>query len=276
MLPRTKFPWLYIVLAYALAWLFWIPVALTMQDYQSSPLLLIIVLVGVFGPGLAGIFMTYREGDRDFRRDFWRRMLDARRIRPLWLLVILFLWPGIQLLALALNKILGGITPASEFVQEVITQPLSIPVVIILYFIQAGLEELGWRGYMLERMLPSWGALRSSLLVGIFHALWHLPMFFMVGTNQIKMGLDLDFLIFVVQVLAYSILTTWVYTGNGHSTLAATLFHCMGNLCLDIFVVAPGTMKNNLYTLLIVLGAVIVGVLWWHKGLNRMASMISQ
>ena len=90
--------------------------------------------------------MTYREGDRDFRRDFWRRMLDVRRIRPLWLLVILFLWPVIQLLALALNKILGGITPASEFVSEVITQPLSIPVVIILYFIQAGLEEPGWRG----------------------------------------------------------------------------------------------------------------------------------
>ena len=54
---RVRLPWLYLVLAYAFAWVVWIPVALTGQDYQSSPLLLVTVLVGVFGPGLAGALL---------------------------------------------------------------------------------------------------------------------------------------------------------------------------------------------------------------------------
>jgi len=265
MFSRTKFPWLYLVLAYALAWMFWIPVALTGQDYQNSPLLLIIVLIGVFGPGIAGILLTYLQGDRAQRRDFWRRMLDVRRIRPVWLLIILFLYPTIQLLTLALTKVLGGAMPASEFVQEMIAQPAGIPVVIVLYLIQAGLEELGWRGYMLERLLPGWGAMKSSLIIGFFHAFWHLPMFWVVGTNQIKMGLDIDFLIFVVQVFAFSVITTWVYIGAGHSTLAATLLHGVGNLCLDIFAVAPGTLKNYLLTLLMVAVAAAISAGWLRR-----------
>jgi membrane protease YdiL (CAAX protease family) len=262
MFSRTKFPWLYLILSYAFAWVFWIPVALTGQDYQSSQLLLITVLIGVFGPGIAGIMLTYLQGDQAQRRDFWRRMLDVRRIRPVWFLVILFLYPTIQLLTLALNKMLGGAIPASELVQELIAQPAGIPVVIVLYLIQAGLEELGWRGYMLERLLPGWGAMKSSLIIGLFHAFWHLPMFWVVGTNQIQMGFDIDFLLFVVQVFAFSVITTWVYIGAGHSTLAATLLHGVGNLCLDVFAVAPGALKNNLLTLLMVAVAAAISAGW--------------
>lgn len=73
---KPKFPWLYLVLAYGLAWIFWIPVALTRQDYQKSPLLLAVVLFGVFGPGIAGIILTYRELGKEGGRDFWHRVLD--------------------------------------------------------------------------------------------------------------------------------------------------------------------------------------------------------
>jgi len=261
-LSRTKFPWLFLILAYGFAWLMWIPVVLTRQDYQSSPLLLVIVFLGIFGPGIAGILLTYLQGDREQWRDFWSRMLDMKRIRPRWYAVILFFWPAMQLLALFLNQLMGGIPSESEFIKEMIKQPISIPVVVLLYFLQAGLEELGWRGYMLERLLPSWGALKSSLIVGIFHAFWHLPMFWVVGTNQSKMGLDTDFLIFVIQTIAFSIYSTWCYIGNDHSTLAVTLFHGVGNLCLDIFMVAPGTMKYNIFTLFMVAGAIIVSLVW--------------
>ena len=45
-----KLPWLYLILAYGFAWLCWIPVALTGIDYQTSPWLVFIVLLGAFGP----------------------------------------------------------------------------------------------------------------------------------------------------------------------------------------------------------------------------------
>ncbi|MGD2148235.1 MAG: CPBP family intramembrane metalloprotease, partial [Anaerolineae bacterium] len=184
-MSTRRLPWLYLLLAYGLAWLCWIPVALTGQDYQASPLLLLGVLIGVFGPGLAGIILTYVEDGKEGGRDFWRRAFDFRRIQPYWYGLILVLWPALALLAAGLSRLLGAPLPAPSLLREVVAAPAMIPVVLVLYLIQAGLEELGWRGYMLERVQTAWGRVWGSLIVGIFHALWHLPTFFIVGTNQI-------------------------------------------------------------------------------------------
>lgn len=269
MQARSRFPWLYLVLAYGLAWLFWIPLALTGRDYQSSPLLLAIMLIGVFGPGLAGIILTHRQGDKEERGAFWRRMLDLRRMRPVWYPLIVLLWPAVHFLALLLNRTLSGATPDFKLIGELAARPLGIPVVIALYFLQAGLEELGWRGYMLEKILPGWGKLRSSLVIGLFHTFWHLPLFWVVGTNQIKIGLGTGLLFFAAQAIAFSIYATWCYVANGHSTLAVTLFHTVGNLCLDGFALDPGSVRNAIYTMLMVLGALAIGAAWLDRGAAR-------
>lgn len=267
--PRNSIPWFYLVLAYGLAWLFWIPVAMTGQDYKSSPFLLILVLIGVFGPGMSGIVLTYRGSDREKVRDFWRRALEMRRVRWIWCAIILLLWPAMHLLSLVFSKTLGDQMPNFEFIGALATQPLGIPAVIVLYFLQSGLEELGWRGYMLEQMLQSWGAPRGSLIIGAFHALWHLPLFWVVGTNQLRIGFGVGFLMFVAQAIAFSLYATWCYLGNGHSTLAVTLLHTTGNLCLEIFAIAPGSTRNAIYTLVMVLGAAAVSIIWLKGGQDR-------
>ena len=73
--------WLFLPIAFGFAWLFWIPVALTGVDYQTSPRLLAVTLVGVFGPGLAGGILTYTDKDKDARQDFWQRAFDFLLIR---------------------------------------------------------------------------------------------------------------------------------------------------------------------------------------------------
>ena len=50
-----------------------------------------------------------------------------------------------HLLAIALNRLLGGSAPALDFVRQMAAQPLTIPVVMILYLVRSGLEEIGWR-----------------------------------------------------------------------------------------------------------------------------------
>lgn len=263
-LSRPKFPWLYLLLAYAFTWVFWIPVAWTRQDYQSSPLLVAAFLAGVFGPGLAAIILVHLRGDRAERRDFWRRALDPRRVRPVWYLVAILLWPALHLVAIGVNGLVGAPPPTFSLLRELIPQPMGLIVLPVLYFVQAGLEELGWRGYMLDRVQAIWGPLPASLVLGICHALWHLPLFWVVGTNQIVYGFGPDLWLFFASVLAGSIYSTWCYNDNRRSVLAVTLLHFTANLSLDIFTV-PGP-QFRIYQLLAMAGAGLIAGAWLRAG----------
>jgi len=257
---KPKFPWLYVCLAYGLAWIFWIPVALTRQDYQGSPLLMALMFLGVFGPGIAGILLTYREFGKEGGRDFWRRVFDFRRISFRWYALILLLYPALHLVAIAINHGLGGNPPQFAFIKEAVTIPAGIPLVVILYLLQAGLEELGWRGYMLDRLQAIWKPLTASLVLGVVHAFWHLPLFFIVGTNQSRYLSGIAFGIFIAFVLAGSIYSTWCYNDNHRSTLAVILLHTVANLSLDAFML-PGT-GEYISKALVGLGALAVALTW--------------
>jgi len=259
-ISKSQFPWLYLLVAYGVTWVFWIPIALTRQDYQTSPFLLAMVFLGVFGPGMAGIVMTYREKGKDGGRDFWRRVFDFRRVSLKWYVLILLLFPALHLIAIAINHWLGGDPPQFAFIKEALTLPAGILTVVILYLLQSALEELGWRGYMLDRLQIIWKPLTASLVLGIFHAFWHLPLFWIVGTNQSRYLSGIDFILFVVFVIAGSIYLTWCYNDNNRSTLAAILLHTVANLALDTFML-PGT-GEYIFKIVAAVGAVMIAIAW--------------
>jgi membrane protease YdiL (CAAX protease family) len=257
---KPQFPWRYLLLAYGLAWIFWIPVALTQQDYKESPLLLAIVFLGVFGPGIAGITLTYRELGREGGRDFWRRVFDFRRISLKWYALILLIYPALHLISIAINAWLGGEPPQFTFIKEAIAMPAGLLIVAILYLLQSALEELGWRGYMLDRLQAIWKPLTASVFLGISHALWHLPLFWIVGTNQSRYLSVVDFSLFVAFVVAGSFYNTWCYNANQRSTLAVILLHTIANLALDTFLL-PGT-GEYIFKIVTVLTAVAIAIAW--------------
>lgn len=257
---QQHFPWQYLLLAYGLAWIFWIPVALTRRDYQTSPALLAMVFLGVFGPGIAGIVMTYREQGRQGGRDFWRRVFDFRRISLKWYALIVLLYPALHLISIAINHWLGGGPPQFAFIKEVLAMPAGILVVVILYLLQSALEELGWRGYMLDRLQAIWKPITASLVLGVLHALWHLPLFWVVGTNQSRYLSGTEFGLFVAFVTSGSFYNTWCYNENQRSTLAVILFHTVANLALDTFLL-PGT-GEYVFKIVTAVGAVLIAIAW--------------
>jgi membrane protease YdiL (CAAX protease family) len=257
---KNQFPWLYLLLAYGLTWIFWIPVALTRQDYQTSPILLATVFLGAFGPGIAGIILTYREQGRQGGRDFWHRVFDFRRISLKWYALILLLFPTLHLISIAINAWLGGDPPQFVFLKEAIAMPAGILTVTIFYLLQSTLEELGWRGYMLDRLQAIWRPTTASLVLGVFHAFWHLPLFWVVGTNQSRYLSISAFVLFVAFVTSGSFYNTWCYNDNRRSILAVILFHTVANLALDTFLL-PGA-GEYIFKIVTAVGAVLIAVVW--------------
>jgi uncharacterized protein len=96
-------------------------------------------------------------------------------------------------------------------------------------------------------------ALTASLVIGLVWALWHVPLFFMVGTSQATMS----FAWFTVQAVALSIVLTWAYNGTGGSVLLVVLAHAALNVWYGAAVewLAPATQDTFIAYAAVLVGA---------------------
>lgn len=94
----------------------------------------------------------------------------------------------------------------------------------------AFLEEVGFRGYALEKLQNKFGPLVGTIVLGIFFGAWLLPEFFQPDTFQFAMGGISFYPWFILTEFGWSILMTWAYNNTGKSSLiAGYLFHTAFN-----------------------------------------------
>ncbi|MGD2057137.1 MAG: type II CAAX endopeptidase family protein [Anaerolineales bacterium] len=264
---RTKaFP-TFVLLAYTLTWLFWIPTAFSGKDFKTTPWL-IPVFLGGFGPSVAGIIMVYRREDRTNQRDFWKRVVNVRSITAGWYLFILLVFPLIAALALGFSRLVGD--PLSEFsmLSRLASSPLMLIGTVLLGIVTGPLsEELGWRGFALDALQTRWSPLAASLILAPVWWAWHIPLFFIRGSTQFEWGFGTpSFWLFTIGIIPLSVLLTWVYNQNDRSILAAILLHFSYNFTLGLI---PLSVSVNLYhviLLFIVSGTVVMAGGNTYKG----------
>jgi membrane protease YdiL (CAAX protease family) len=262
-------PWFFFALTFALTWIFWVPIAFSGRNVMEGPLM-IPLLLGGFGPSVAGIILIYRTQDREGRVDFWRRSFDFKQIGRRWYAVILLIFPVAYGLASLLDVLMGGTAPGAEAVAQIVAQPASLLVMLLMALVMGPLaEEFGWRGFALDALQAKWSALASSLVLGLFWWSWHFPLFSMVGMVQSEWGIGtLAFWTFAAMVFAQSVLYAWVYNNTGRSILAAILLHFMHNSTQNLL--APISDRTFLFsTMLLVLGAILVVLRWGPKTFTR-------
>jgi len=241
-------PWLFFALTYVLMLLTWGVMAVfqmraaaaTDTDAPPSALGMVLFLLGGFTPTIAGAIMAWLVEGRDGLRDLWKRFVRFR-LGGVWYLAIL----GIPLLVRILQAVVFALRGGGFVEPPFVAQPLSlIGLTIMMFLFGPFSEEFGWRGFALDWLLARWNALRASLILGVLWAFWHLPLFFIPGTAQQQMGNPVAvFTGFAVEVVAMSVLFTWVYINTARSIWGAILFHTALNYALNlVLIVAGGTM----------------------------------
>jgi hypothetical protein len=88
-------------------------------------------------------------------------------------------------------------------------------------------EEFGWRGYALPRLLERFPPLTASLRLGMIHAAWHLPLFFIASMPQANRSLPL----FTIGVISIAVFDTALYQRSDANLLLAIVVHLMANVC---------------------------------------------
>jgi len=250
-------PWLFFVLVLGWSWLFWIPTALLGRSVES-PIAKLGFVLGGLGPMLGGVGLTYLTQGKEGRRDYWLRIIDPNRIGGKWYLVIFLFVPVLTALAALIDILFGGSgATLEEAAIRFLRDPLAIiPFALSLFFIGPFIEELGWRGYVLERLQAKWNALASTLILGLVWALWHLPLFFIKDTYQYNLGAGSpSFWLFMIGIILETALLTWIFNNTRRSTLAAILFHFMINFTGELI---AATKQADFYSSLLWIFSAIV------------------
>jgi membrane protease YdiL (CAAX protease family) len=88
-------------------------------------------------------------------------------------------------------------------------------------------EEFGWRGFALPRLLERYSPLNASVRLGLIHAAWHIPLFFIPGMPQTRVSFPL----FALGVVSIATFDTALYLRTSASLLLAILVHLLANVC---------------------------------------------
>ncbi len=226
--------WSYFALTYAISWLCWgsmvifgLPGGSVHPDAPPPPAgNLLLLSLGALSPTIAGVLMTWRTGGRAGLRLLWRRCTQFNLgWRPY---LVIFLVPVLVAAArISVQALRGGAIGPSPL----LSQPIALVGFTIQIFVFGPLvEEAGWRGFALDRLLARWGFLGGSLVLGLLHACWHLPLYLVTGTIQQTTGNFLpEFTVFALGVAGGAIITTWIYVNTGQSVWSAILLHASSN-----------------------------------------------
>ena len=104
----------------------------------------------------------------------WWSFITRRGGRLGWYVTAVILIFAMNFAAAALAVLLGASFPAAD---TITLWPEVLFITFPLYFILIALgEETGWRGFAMPRLQEKHSALTASLILGIFVALWHLPL----------------------------------------------------------------------------------------------------
>lgn len=243
----------YVVISFVFSWtLFLIPVVFPVQDEINKQILMTVFFaLAMWGPGIAAMVANRISG----------RPFSALRLNTLgpkrYYLWALFLFPVLSLLTILTTILIGAGHFDVNFtlIREAMADApgvdrLDIRLILAIQIVSAVLvapffnsllalgEELGWRGFLLPRLMPL-GQWPAILLSGVIWGFWHAPAV-VQGLNYPGYPILGIFMMIVFCVLA-GIILSWLYL-NTRSPWSAALGHGSINAVagLPVMFLVPG------------------------------------
>jgi len=99
-------------------------------------------------------------------------------------------------------------------------------------------EEVGLRGYWLDRLQERFSALTAGLINGTTWGIWHAPFVLFPGYYA-NTTFDPDLSWWIPSIVLGTLVTVWVYNNTRRSILAVLLFHAFGNMTGEVMGFAP-------------------------------------
>jgi membrane protease YdiL (CAAX protease family) len=234
----------FVVIAYAISWAIWLTGirvidGLTgIEDERFAGFL----LAGSFGPTAAALVVAGFTGGRAALVSLLKRLIV---VKVNWRVYIatFFLLPAIGLVFyLAL-----GISSKIALWKIAVTMIALVPVNAFLSGIVFGVgpsgEEMGWRGFLQDRLHGRTSSVATAIIVGLVWAFWHFPAF---GFADFRNGLSWSqfVVLYPISTILIAFIMGHLWRWSNGSLFMAMSFHAVLNTT------AVNLMRDN----------------WWNYG----------
>ena len=236
---------------------------------RTIPILYLQVLVP-WTPNISAILLIvfYLKEKSGVRRlvSGWKRW----RVSPKWYLLA-FSPMIIYFLSAVIYLAIGGIPPGPDPIQPL---GVSFPVLAIIAIITGATgEELGWRGFALPRLQKRHSALISSLILGFYWGIWHIPSWIISGS---PFTVESTFF-FIASTILNSIIITCITNNTKGSILLVSIHHWSENVWSQYVVSYLGLVSWEalrwIKTPIIAILAVVLIVVFGPKKLSQDESL---
>ncbi|MCH9815324.1 MAG: CPBP family intramembrane metalloprotease [Actinomycetia bacterium] len=209
----------------------------------------LVALVAVYGPMLGG-FVASRVDPAIPKGDLGKRIRKVNVGGREYGLVILILL-AVTIPPLILTMLTAQLSNDGPSLGQLV--PFLV-MFFVLQFFTSGTEEIGWRGYLTQKLLPGRGFWDTGWAVGIVWAIWHLPVVIMIFLQQGMVHVQIlgSLVGFGIGIVAMAILQAWFYERTRSVFLAMFIHAIFNTLPLTIVLLWEGSPA-----------AVLANVLLW-------------
>lgn len=241
---KTKAMGLFLLLSYAISWSLYFSFGLSEGTFTGYLM--------KFGFSISGVLIMLFTKDLESFKRIRFYLTNLRTLNYFWIgllpLVAYFLSAFLSVPAESLS-----IQKGVSLQKWMYTFGFSSSSGMFFYlFFRGGLgEEIGLRGYFLTMLLKRLNPLKASLVLGIFWALWHYPLWISKGILTVA--------VLTIAVMAWSSIFTYVLIKT-RSLWVVMLLHATSNCGDDLMeFIFPGIINYNweIYYILIV---IIIGI----------------
>lgn len=260
--PHNKNVTLFIIIAFSFSWLLWLPSLLSSFGLINNfSIFNSLMLIGSFGPSLAGFSLTLLCEGFESTKNLWHRCWHWHKFH--YFLVSIFLLPALFAVSFMITLSINGNTILR--LNQSLDMKYAIYLYVTIFFFGGPLqEEVGWRGYLLEHLQSVYDALNSSIILGGIWSLWHFPLFYIIGTPYVNQ----TFFFFLSSTILLSILFTWLNNNSNGSILVAMTFHTSINVFNYIFLQYLTSFGYLLFSILLDIVVIAVLLLYGPKTLT--------
>ncbi len=247
-------PLQFFIFVFILTWVFWFSSNYIQVQNRKE----LFFLLGLLSPCITALLFIFSSKSNALRRQFLNKLFNLRLIKVETLIYLILIPPLSLIISILISLLFSFSIDQFKLAQSFSFHIAGIPTLLIL-FLAACFEELGWRGYGMDSLSAQFNYFNSTAIFSVLWAVWHLPLFFINHSYHYNiLHLNPLFAInFIMGVIPFAFIINWLWKKNNYSIPVAILFHFNANLSQEAFMVEPVTKCIQTLVLIVFASTII-------------------